>query len=348
MVLQEILQENAEYYQLRKREMVGALLLTPPGSLCRRFPQRGGFWYLRQYAGGNARRELYLGDDHSPLVEQLHRRCADRGRLLGELAQAREALALLGHKEASAMREDMSPVLAELFAALDHEGLWDLGLELIGSWCFKVYQNYCGVEFYPFRTLDVDLAVRLPYKGEKKDVGEILKTLGFQERFNAADGSITYHHGEISVEFLRARKGSGARKDRPQVPDLGLAPVAVPYLDLVLDHPLTLTIKGVGKISVPHPAAFLFHKLLVAAVRRAPEKRRKDYHQVAAVAKALAMDEAMLDKARDILAGLPQGWRKRMAQSLGKGEAELGQVMDPARQLWELLTHEGPRTSTTR
>ncbi len=276
MVIQEVLEENAQYYLQRKRELVGALLLAPPGSLCRRFPQRGGFWYLRQYAGGNARRERYLGDGQSPLVEALRRRCGGRPRLLGELAQARQALALLGRKEAATMKEDLNPALAQLIAALDEQGLWDLGLELVGSWCFKVYQNYCGVEFYPFRTLDVDLAVRLPYRGEKKDVGGLLKSLGFEERFNAADGSISYDNGEISVEFLRVRQGSGARGDKPQVPALGLAPVAVPYLNLILNNPLTLAIKGVGKVTVPHPAAFFFHKLLVAAVRREAAKREKD------------------------------------------------------------------------
>ncbi|MBU1275268.1 MAG: nucleotidyltransferase domain-containing protein [Proteobacteria bacterium] len=337
MVLKEILQENAEYYLQRKQELVGALVLTPPGSLCRRFPQRGGFWYLRQYAGGNSRRELYLGADGSPLVQALRSKCGRRAQFLEELAEARKALALLGYKEAAMMREDLNPALAELIAALDEQGLWDLGLELVGSWCFKVYQNYCGVEFYPFRTLDVDLAVRLPYKGEKRDVGGLLKSLGFEEKFNVADGSISYGNGEITVEFLRARKGSGARKDKPQIPELGLAPVAVPYLDFILDNPLTLSIKSVGKVSVPHPAAFFFHKLLVAAVRREPSKREKDYRQVAAVAKALAMDEAMLSKAQEIYRQLPQAWHKRITNSLAKGQDLLGEAINPAAQLWDVL-----------
>lgn len=337
MVIKEILQENAQYYLQNKRELVGALLLTPPGSLCRRFPQRGGYWYLRQYAGGNARRELYLGPDGSPLVEVLRHKCGRRSRLLGDLAEARGALAILGHKEEADMKENLNPVLAELIAALDEQGLWDLGLELVGSWCFKVYQNYCGVEFYPFRTLDVDLAVRLPYRGEKRDVGGLLKSLGFEEKFNVADGSISYSNGEITVEFLRARQGSGARRDKPQIPELGLAPVAVPYLDLILHNPLTLAIKGVGKVSVPHPAAFFFHKLLVAPVRREPGKREKDYRQVAAVAKALAMDEAMLAKAKELYGQLPQAWRKRITQSLSKGRELLGEAISPAKELWDVL-----------
>lgn len=342
MVIKEVLQENAQFYLQNKRELVGELMLTPPGSLCRRFPQRGGYWYLRQYAGGNARREMYLGPDDSDLVKSLRKKCSRRARLLGELAEAREALAMLGHKEEAAMKEDLSPVLAELIQALDQQDLWDLGLELVGSWSFKVYQNYCGVEFYPFRTLDVDLAVRLPYRGEKKDLGSLLKSLGFQEKFNVADGSITYDNGEIYLEFLRARKGSGARGDKPQVPELGLAPVAVPYLDLILDNPLILAIKGVGKVSVPHPSAFFFHKLLVAAVRREGGKREKDYRQVAAVSKAVAMDEAMLAKAREIHDQLPRAWRKRINQSLAEGRELLGEALGPAQDLWDSLEHFVP------
>ncbi|MCB2193041.1 MAG: nucleotidyltransferase domain-containing protein [Deltaproteobacteria bacterium] len=235
------------------------------------------------------------------------------------------------------MKEDLNPALAQLIKALDEQGLWELGLELVGSWCFKVYQNYCGVEFYPFRTLDVDLAVRLPYRGEKKDIGGLLKSLGFEERFNAANGSISYSNGEIMVEFLRARKGSGARKERPQIPELGLAPVAVPYLDLILHNPLTLSIKGVGKVTVPHPAAFFFHKLLVAAVRRESAKQKKDFRQTAAVAKALAMDEAMLAKARELYGQMPKSWRKRISGSLSKGRELLGEAMNPAQELWDVL-----------
>ena len=98
-----------------------------------------------------------------------------------------------------------------------------------------------------------------------------------------------------------------------------------------------MAIKGVGKVSVPHPAAFFFHKLLVAAVRREPGKREKDYRQVAAVAKALAMDEAMLAKAKELYGQLPQTWRKRITLSLSKGLDFLGEAISPAKELWDVL-----------
>ncbi|MEW5911465.1 MAG: GSU2403 family nucleotidyltransferase fold protein [Thermodesulfobacteriota bacterium] len=337
MVLKELQQENAAYYLQRKRELAGALLLTPAGSLCRRLVHGREFWYLRQYAGGNRRRELYLGRAGEPLLEAVRGRQQRRPKLLGDLSQAKQALRVLGYKEAEVNREELNPTLKKLIAALDREGLWDAGMELVGSWCFKVYQNYLGVEFFPFRTVDIDLAVRLPYEGGKKDVGALLKSLGFEERFNVADGTISYHGGEFMVEFIRARKGSGARAQRPQVPGLGLAPVPVAYLDLLLDNPLTLQLKGVGKVTVPHPAAFFLHKLLVAAARREPAKREKDFRQAAATAKAVAMDEAMLAAAQGIWQGLPKAWQRRIGQSLKQAQAVLEADAAPALDLWRLL-----------
>ncbi len=337
MVLEEILQENTEYYLQRKQELVGAILLTPAGSLCRRIIHHKEFWYLRQYAGGNRRREMYLGRAHEPLVEAVRSRQQRRPKLIHDLSLAKKALVLLGHKEAQVNTADLDPVLKELIAAFDEEGLWEAGLELVGSWCFKVYQNYFGVEFFPFRTMDIDLAVKLPYRGSKKDIGAILKSLGFEERFNAADGTIAYHGGEVMVEFIRARKGSGARSQNPQVAQLGLAPVPVPYLDLLLDNPVTLRLKKVGKVTLPHPAAFFVHKLLIAAARRNQAKREKDYRQAAAVAKSVALDEAMLEVAKDIGDRLPRAWHKRIRQSLKQAQAMLGADAAPAAELWRVL-----------
>ncbi len=337
MVLQDILRENAEYYLQRKKELVGALLLIPAGSLCRRKIRGGQYWYLRQYAGGNRRRDIYLGRSNDSLAEAVREAQKRRPKLLQDLVKAKRALRMLGFKEVQVNRENLDPVLKELITAFDLEGLWEVGLELVGSWCFKVYQNYLGVEFYPFRTQDIDLAVKLPYRGEKKDIAGILQSLGYQPRFNAADGTISYVGEGITVEFIRNRQGSGNRSQHPQVPELGLAPVPVPYLNLLLDNPYTLKLHKAGKVVVPHPAAFFLHKLLIAPARKDPAKREKDLRQAAAVAKTVALDEAMLEKARDIADGMPKAWKKKLRKAADQARMELGQAGEPAAGLWRVL-----------
>jgi hypothetical protein len=58
----------------------------------------------------------------------------------------------------------------------------------------------------PDRTIDVDSAIRLPYRGEKVNVGNMLKGLGLEEVINHSDGAVLCRSGESSVEFLKDRQ----------------------------------------------------------------------------------------------------------------------------------------------
>lgn len=46
--------------------------------------------------------------------------------------------------------------------------LWDEQIELIGSWCFHLYQKYLGVKKFPLRTQDIDILINIPYKKKIK------------------------------------------------------------------------------------------------------------------------------------------------------------------------------------
>jgi len=50
----------------------------------------------------------------------------------------------------------------------ERHGLWDEGVELIGSWCFYLYQRHLGVKAYPFKTQDIDFLLPYPYRGRVK------------------------------------------------------------------------------------------------------------------------------------------------------------------------------------
>ncbi len=58
--------------------------------------------------------------------------------------------------------------------------LFDEGVELIGSWCFQLYQKHLGAKEFPFRTQDIDFLIPNPFRG-KEHAGFIrqLEGLGF-------------------------------------------------------------------------------------------------------------------------------------------------------------------------
>jgi hypothetical protein len=43
--------------------------------------------------------------------------------------------------------------LADILRVFHKHNLFQEGVELIGSWCFKFYQEYLGVKEYPLRTI---------------------------------------------------------------------------------------------------------------------------------------------------------------------------------------------------
>lgn len=322
LVIKGILGESRDYYRKIKRESVGRLLINPRGSLYRKKEGGSTFVYLRRLENG-AKQHIYIGRDDSPHAAVTIHGVALHSKAVSALREAKAAMKELGMTSQEIKTEDYFPIVQELFQIMADAGLWDEGMTLVGSWCFKVYQNYCGVEFFPERTLDVDFAMRFPYKGRKVNLGDILKSLGFEEVINHADGTVFYRSGELSVEFLKDRVGDGRERGGVYEADLGIAPVAVPYMRVLLSNPMEIKARDLGRVMVPSMAAFFLHKLLVASERRKEDKRLKDYRQVEAVAKAILTDPAMVEDVKRIAGSLHKKWVKKMVSSAGKTGANL-------------------------
>jgi len=217
-------------------------------------------------------------------------------------------------------REDYFDSIKALFEEFERLGLWEAGFELIGSWCFKVFQNHCGVDPYPLRTLDVDFAVRVPYPGNPVNLSQRLKEMGFQEEINYADGSVCFKSGEFKVEFLRERLGDGTRRKpaSEHIPELGITPQALPYLGILLENRMEVRLRDLGRVFVPSLPAFLLHKLLVAGSRKDADKRDKDYRQIEVVARAMLKEPPLIGEAAGIAGTLPKKWLRDMIKSAGR------------------------------
>ena len=46
----------------------------------------------------------------------------------------------------------MENLFHKILKVFSNHNLFDEGVELIGSWCFYLYQKKLGVEFFPLRT----------------------------------------------------------------------------------------------------------------------------------------------------------------------------------------------------
>lgn len=315
VVIQGILEESRQYYRNFKRELVGRLLVNPRGHLRRSIVNGREYVSLRTTRVG-LRKDIYLGPQDSELVQIYTRLLASSNNALSMLREAKQAMKELRMPNEDIKREDYFPVLKNLTDAFAQVGLWEAGLELVGSWCFKVYQHYCGVEYYPERTLDVDFVMDLPYKGPKVNIGDMLKQLGFQEDFSYEQDVITYRSGEMQVEFLKNRKGDGRTRSgqNEYEPDLGILPMALPYLGILLENRMTIKARDLGTVVVPSMPAFMLHKVLVAGKRKNQGKRAKDVRQAEFVAKVLLGSQEHLAEAQAIAERMHKKWRQAIAR----------------------------------
>jgi len=203
----------------------------------------------------------------------------------------------------------MIELVRRILAVFERHGLWDEGVELIGSWCFYLYQRHLGVKPYLFKTQDIDFLLPYPYRGHTKVdlVGE-LKRLGFRHDFKP-DGSIYLWDAELRIEFLVPERGR--RRDKAvEIKPLAVKAMPLRFVDMLLRHPISIT-EGHVTVSIPDPAAFCLHKLLVTNRRKRAESRAKDLEQALHVAPIVKKATV-----KRVYQELPRTWQRTVIQTL--------------------------------
>jgi hypothetical protein len=216
-------------------------------------------------------------------------------------------------------------IVRSVLKAFDKAGLWQDGVELVGSWCFFMYQLHCGVKGLPLKTLDVDFLVPRPFLSRKTiDLVPVLQSLGFTREHNT-DGSIYFQHPELKLEFITPEKGKG--QTRPlEVKPLGLKMPPLRFLDRLFDEPMQLKEAGVT-FNLPNPTAYALHKLILGQRRKKVPKRLKDIEQAVYVLAILNPGKVAKD-----LADYPPNWRKWIIASLRQAREQMPEemaVIDP-------------------
>ncbi len=190
-------------------------------------------------------------------------------------------------------------------------GLWNEGVELIGSWCFLLYQKHFGAKPYPLRTNDIDFLISIPYRGKKVfDVGHALEELGFKPGFNS-DGSVYYWSTDLKVEFLAPERGKGLERAL-SVKALSLKATPLRFMDMLFQNSVTVREDGLS-IRIPSPLSFCLHKLIIARRRKRPDKKQKDIEQAVYTLPAVNTQEF-----KESFQAMPKKWRGSVEKSLAE------------------------------
>ncbi|MBU3929720.1 nucleotidyltransferase domain-containing protein [bacterium] len=198
----------------------------------------------------------------------------------------------------------------------DEEGLWDEGLELIGSWCFLLYQKHLKVRNYPLRTLDIDFLIPFPYKGKKKiDLIAKLEKLGFILNFNP-DGSFWLWNAELKVDFLSPKIGRETKKSQ-NIKQLSVRTTPLRFMNILLENKIIIKEDNI-RIAIPAPLNFCLHKLLIAQRRKDKSKKLKDMEQAIYILEIV--DEKQFKTTYN---SFPKKWQKYILQSLKEAKIQI-------------------------
>ena len=190
---------------------------------------------------------------------------------------------------------------------------------LIGSWCMLFYERHSkSASYMPLlKTRDMDLLVPHPAAIKAKvDVSELLKELGFVVGFTGTAGYIRLEHPELIVEFLVPERGKGSVKPYP-LPQFGINAQALRFMDFLVRDTITAKIEEIS-LTVPSPANFCLHKLIIASRRRKTEKALKDLQQAIYVS-GIANDQQV----KNLFDSMPKKWKQTILKMLEKAKKEL-------------------------
>lgn len=216
----------------------------------------------------------------------------------------------------------MVDIISRILKVFADNRLFDEGVELIGSWCFLLYQKHLGAKSFPLRTQDIDFLIPNPFHGkEHADFINQLEELGFNREFKR-NGTLYLWNADLKIEFITPEKGKGV-DGAVKFKKLGISAIPLRFVGSLLNNPITIVENG-ARILVPNPANFCLHKLIIASRRRGVDKSIKDLQQA-------IYTSAIVDKRemRKIFDSLP----KKRKQAILK-------MMEMSRQEFPLLIKE--------
>lgn len=223
--------------------------------------------------------------------------------------------------------------LGKVIDTVSHAGLFRRGAVLVGTAAYQCYPPLLGfvLPSATVMTQDADLATAdLALGGEIEGDSMIAILQRADASFSALPGldpkalPARFRNGEsFVVDLLTPQR---RRSDRNPMALKGLAAGAVPlqHLDWLIEEPVpAVALHGAGvAVSLPRPARYAVHKLILAQKRPAHEaaKSRKDLAQAAALIEGLRESApfALEDALEEARAKGRDGWERPIERSLSQ------------------------------
>jgi hypothetical protein len=203
----------------------------------------------------------------------------------------------------------------EVLRRLKKEGILDK-IILVGSWCVLPYETYFKEKSIlpALRTRDLEFLFPIPFNLDgKTDLYELLKDLGFVLDYKGEQGYIIFQHPDLILEFLVPARGKESGKPFP-IKQLGINAQALRFMDALARNPIQMSFDDIS-VTVPHPADFALHKLLIAGRRKNKAKAERD--RVQAIALLTALNGAgEIETVRTVYRAMPKSWQKTISDEL--------------------------------
>lgn len=176
------------------------------------------------------------------------------------------------------------------------------------------FKDWPRLNKFVLMTRDLDFLIDSVHKIKQKvSIPDMLDDLGFRVTFHGSQGYMKLIHPDLIVEFLTPERGRGT--DKPvSLPNMGINATALRFLNFLSEG----TIKGQVedfKITLPHPARFALHKLIVAQRRKNKDKARKDNMMASEILNDL-MEAGEKASIRSAYEDLNTQWQKRVIAGL--------------------------------
>lgn len=221
------------------------------------------------------------------------------------------------------MEKKQSELCFEILRRFHKAGILE-DLILIGSWCVYFYHDYFSgvsrIDRAALRTRDIDFLVDNPSRKKKAvNVPALLKDLGFIETFRGSEGYLKLDHPDLLLEFLVPEKGKETNQPHP-LPKLGLNAEALRFLGLLSARTIKVKVEDFH-ITLPHPANFALHKLIIAQRRLREEKALKDISSAIGVIRAL-LEKKEAAELKRVFDSIPRKWQAQVMDGLKDSHEE--------------------------
>ncbi len=267
------------------------------GNPVRRTIKGRDYWYAITHVG-RKQVERYLGPDSEEMRSRVDRLKQQKQDLKEREKERGKLVRIL--REAGLPAPDL--LTGKTLSALSRAGLFRLRTVLVGTHAYRCYPAMLGTDLAEATatTDDIDIAQFRPVSVAIDDhvspkIQDALCAVGrFEERASLYPGQPTAWReasSGMSLELLTPNQGPDS--DEPvELPALGVHAQPLRFLDFLIHDPApaALLYRYGVLVSIPRPARYALHKLIVATRRRAglEAKAQKDIRQAGELVEALA------------------------------------------------------------